>query len=568
MHGRSRRLLRALALLSVMALGACRGEVGDPCSLASDCRSGLLCHPDLAVCVAVDCGSDGECTIEPPPGAPTPDAGPSDRGGVKNPDPGVAGDRRDDQGAPGQDPGPSVDADTIGDTPSADDGVAEDAQPDVHDGDQGAPDAGDATGADAPPPACDPALDSDGDGLDDCTERDDPHPFTVATAFNGLTATIGEAPKGFFTSAECDRFFGGDLAAMSALFADSTQRQDLWAGWAYEAGNTAEYDRSEFGAQPQWTHHGRVGIWNSFQIRFEGQFFAAEAGRYCFSVDTGAGGLGPGDIAGRRNSCGRVFLNAGPSDGPLAETGYGSAASPHTGCADLEAGVHALVLAARHYQASLYAPKLQFRWCYDAAGDCTPEAPLERTVLRSLGASSEVCVPDCEGRECGPDGCGGTCGACADPTTACDAAGRCTLCTPACEGKACGPDGCGRSCGSCPDGEQCADDGTCAAPTGACTNPADQAIVDGLGPDGLEREITSCGAPCVFGTGDKAQCVIDCMVDNIGLSRACAGCFGLVTGCALEHCAFTCVNAGAACDTCMADNRCQEGFPACSGLPE
>ncbi|MBM4360828.1 MAG: hypothetical protein FJ096_22220 [Deltaproteobacteria bacterium] len=39
------------------------------------------------------------------------------------------------------------------------------------------------------------------------------------------------------------------------------------------------------------------------------------------------------------------------------------------------------------------------------------------------GDGGQACVPACAGRECGPDGCGGLCGACSDGT--CDAEGLC-----------------------------------------------------------------------------------------------------------------------------------------------
>jgi len=57
-----------------------------------------------------------------------------------------------------------------------------------------------------------------------------------------------------------------------------------------------------------------------------------------------------------------------------------------------------------------------------------------------------ICLPDCAGKECGPDGCGGICGLCADGTACVD--GQCP-CEPVCDGFACGDDGCGGSCGQC-----------------------------------------------------------------------------------------------------------------------
>src|SRR5205823_2420258 len=59
------------------------------------------------------------------------------------------------------------------------------------------------------------------------------------------------------------------------------------------------------------------------------------------------------------------------------------------------------------------------------------------------------CVPQCDGKFCGDDTCGGTCGAC-PPGSACNAASRCVAspCVPQCGGRQCGSDGCGGSCGT------------------------------------------------------------------------------------------------------------------------
>jgi hypothetical protein len=71
------------------------------------------------------------------------------------------------------------------------------------------------------------------------------------------------------------------------------------------------------------------------------------------------------------------------------------------------------------------------------------------------------CTPQCTGKQCGSDGCSGSCGNC--PTgQSCDANGQCQAsCVPACTGKQCGPDGCGGNCGSCPTGQSCDANGKC-----------------------------------------------------------------------------------------------------------
>ena len=59
------------------------------------------------------------------------------------------------------------------------------------------------------------------------------------------------------------------------------------------------------------------------------------------------------------------------------------------------------------------------------------------------------CAPDCNGRVCGADGCGGICGECA-PGEACSVSGRCfAFCLADCTGRECGDDGCQDTCGTC-----------------------------------------------------------------------------------------------------------------------
>jgi len=73
------------------------------------------------------------------------------------------------------------------------------------------------------------------------------------------------------------------------------------------------------------------------------------------------------------------------------------------------------------------------------------------------------CVPDCTGRVCGDDGCGGSCGDCEVGVTSCSELGACEPCdVDRCLGRECGDDGCGATCGTCPATE------TCEPVTGQC----------------------------------------------------------------------------------------------------
>ncbi|RME28391.1 MAG: hypothetical protein D6806_02975, partial [Deltaproteobacteria bacterium] len=92
--------------------------------------------------------------------------------------------------------------------------------------------------------------------------------------------------------------------------------------------------------------------------------------------------------------------------------------------------------------------------------------------LGSCGSgSAEECIPECAGRCCGDDGCGGTCpdicsatGQACDQNT-CECTGVCVPLTCTELGKECGdwPDGCGGvvKCGGCAGDQVCGSDGIC-----------------------------------------------------------------------------------------------------------
>ena len=108
-----------------------------------------------------------------------------------------------------------------------------------------------------------------------------------------------------------------------------------------------------------------------------------------------------------------------------------------------------------------------------------------------------VCLPDCEGKTCGPDGCGGDCGGCYDGSPCTEDAcvdGACVF-TPVTEGQACSDDGnpCtidGCQAGACvhaplADGEPCPGDGfVCtvdACQGGVCKHTPEAAcLIDGV----------------------------------------------------------------------------------------
>ncbi len=134
----------------------------------------------------------------------------------------------------------------------------------------------------------------------------------------------------------------------------------------------------------------------------------------------------------------------------------------------------------------------------------------------------EPCTPQCDGKECGSDGCGSTCGTCDDDAT-CSVDGVCEVCEPDCDGKECGSDGCGSTCGTCDDGATCSADGVCEVCEPDC--------------DGRECGSNGCGGSCgmcdngytcnVSGVCEEGPCVPNCagrVCGNDGCGGSCGTC--------------------------------------------
>lgn len=118
-------------------------------------------------------------------------------------------------------------------------------------------------------------------------------------------------------------------------------------------------------------------------------------------------------------------------------------------------------------------------WC-DPTCDL-PEVPYVAPFLCSDDGTLcyQECCPNCCGRECGPDGCGGLCGQCAGAQDVCEQ-GEC-VCQGDCSGRECGSDGCGGGCGTCNDNNLCTND-SCDVATGLCLFVDNQAGCDDSNP--------------------------------------------------------------------------------------
>jgi hypothetical protein len=206
-----------------------------------------------------------------------------------------------------------------------------------------------------------------------------------------------------------------------------------------------------------------------------------------------------------------------------------------------------------------------------------------------FGFATPACTPDCSGKQCGDDGCGGSCGTCPSDQTcesgkcsggpgcetkptpgwegaACEACvcdldwlccaynwdeycvseckescGGCGGCQPACDGKQCGADGCGGACGSCGANAECDAAGQCIV---TCVPSCDGKA---CGDDGCGGKCGTCLVGSACGADFQCACVPACD------GKACGddGCGGSCGACAEGS-------------TCGADGQCA-CVPACDG---
>lgn len=91
-------------------------------------------------------------------------------------------------------------------------------------------------------------------------------------------------------------------------------------------------------------------------------------------------------------------------------------------------------------------------------GYCLSACPAMYAPENLASCFSDCCQPSCAAKECGTNGCGGSCGTCPQGSV-CSDQGSC-VCVPQCQGKECGGDGCGGECGQCSPGTKC-DFGLC-----------------------------------------------------------------------------------------------------------
>jgi len=170
--------------------------------------------------------------------------------------------------------------------------------------------------------------------------------------------------------------------------------------------------------------------------------------------------------------------------------------------------------------------------CANCPDDCACEG-------EDVCLANDCCTPDCEGKECGDDGCGGECPACPDGSVCVGT----DCCTPDCDGKECGDDGCGGNCAVCE--------------LGACMNNV--CVTD---PGCVPGDGTGCGG-CFC---EDCVCEMDPYCCETAWDGICVGeCVDQCGGC-MEPCDPACED-GFKCEDmeCIAcgDNECGGGCGEC-----
>ncbi|MDI3473987.1 MAG: hypothetical protein PWR30_310 [Candidatus Woesearchaeota archaeon] len=153
---------------------------------------------------------------------------------------------------------------------------------------------------------------------------------------------------------------------------------------------------------------------------------------------------------------------------------------------------------AKNYTCTILGNDSNTSYCFETPSPSDSEEISDPPTRKT---PKKTCIPDCEGKECGGDGCGGSCGSC-------DSGERClwgqcvALCTPNCEGKECGDDGCGGSCGYCNLNEICSN-GKCIS--SSCT-PSCGSAECGYVDDGCGGTIY-CGSCPLGETCSNGKCI-------------------------------------------------------------
>ena len=192
--------------------------------------------------------------------------------------------------------------------------------------------------------------------------------------------------------------------------------------------------------------------------------------------------------------------------------------------------------------------------CGGSCGSCPVGA-----ICNDEDLCEVVCQPQCAGKDCGADGCGGTCGTC-EVGEQCNAGGQC-ICVPNCWNKECGADGCGGSCGECGQFQTCTGSGKCGFVTPLCGDGNCMAL--------LQENCDSCPQDCGACCGND-NCEPAYLENCNSCTEDCGICCG--NNFCEEQFGEACDNCPQDCGPCPAecgDESCDEALgESCNNCPE
>ena len=183
--------------------------------------------------------------------------------------------------------------------------------------------------------------------------------------------------------------------------------------------------------------------------------------------------------------------------------------------------------------------------CATCPVDCSPccgDFDCQKAVLETPCSCPQDCGFPCKDKQCGEDGCGGTCGTC-EAENYCTSNGVCDQCPSNCETVECGQSPCGEWCGGCAGGLVC-EEGECRPPCFPVCQGKE------CGPD-------FCGAKCGDCPPSKSACSELLGFVCVEKSNCAPVCMG--KECGDDGC-------GGNCGQCPGDWYCQSGMcvPSCT----
>lgn len=200
---------------------------------------------------------------------------------------------------------------------------------------------------------CGCGSDTDGDGVDDCTEDADGDPWTDATVFNGMHVRRANQCSASGNCGENDT-----LSEVDSCMQNVAEELDQYSGWDWEDPPNNICD-SGYAFLPNWT-----GCDSTWAADWQGCIHLTSDGPHCFQI-----------TGGTNEGCAALYFN-GNTGNADAQSGTGPV------CFNVSAGDYPIRW---HYTMDDgSSSSMHVQYC-DAAGggDCTPSTAIPSRMLRT-----------------------------------------------------------------------------------------------------------------------------------------------------------------------------------------